>query len=510
MSTNPGIERAQRVDDSTRTDGTARPRFEQLAQEITASIEENVLRPGDRLPSIRESSRTRRLSITTVRSAYGLLESRGLVESRPQSGYYVRARAPARHSAIVPTAQHCNGLPGDVNCIVMATLKAIGSQGAMPFASPFPDPSLFPWRRVHQRMNEVSKRFGIWDPLHDMPPGQPDLIREIARRHLSNGLNVSPDEIIVTAGATEAIDLCLQAVSRPGGCIVVESPCYYATLQTIKRLGLCAIEVPASASEGIDLEALSRVLARQRVDGCVLMPNFQNPLGFVMSDAKKRAVVELCKRHDVPIIENGVYNELYYDRPPSTLKSFDTQGLVLHCGSFSKCLAAGVRLGWVLPGRYARKIETLKFLNKTFAPGIGQIAIAKFLRQDGWDLHLRNVRKTLQQRRDIMVSMVQRFFPAGTRCSQPQGGYLLWLELPGNVDSLALHREAMAMGVAISPGYIFSAGENFRHCLRLNYSYPWTGTVEAAFLKLARLVCRAAGSAMVSTETKAETAEIQL
>lgn len=514
MRTTEAHPRAQTRGRAACTDA-ATPRFEQLACEIAASIEDGVLRPGDRLPSIRDASASRRLSVTTVKHAYGLLESRGWVESRPQSGYFVRSRPPAQRvgAAAMPDVVPQAPQNADVSRLVMATLQAISRRDVAPFGSPFPDPTLFPWRRVHQRMHEVGRRFSVWDPLNDVAPGQPDLLREIARRHQRNGLDVSPDEIIVTAGATEAIDLCLQAVARPGGRIVVESPCYYATLQAIKRLGMQAVELPASAQEGMDLEALSRLLEREQVDACVVMPNFQNPLGFVMSDERKRALVALARRHGVPLIENGVYNELYYDKPPSTLKAFDTDGLVLHCGSFSKSLAAGLRLGWVLPGRYKQAIETLKFLNKVVPPGTGQMAIARFLGQDNWDHHLRGVRRTLQQRRDIMMSMVQRFFPPGTRTTQPMGGYLLWVELPGDIDTLSLYREALALGIAVAPGFIFGGGEAFRRCLRLNYSYDWTPDVEDAFMRLARLVRSFTASppaaAFIATETEPEPAAMQ-
>jgi len=499
MRTNTVDKRAQSAAHQVHTDRM--PRFEQLAADIRASIDTGVLRPGDRLPSIRESSLSRRLSITTVKRAYGLMESLGLVESRPQSGYYVRLRLPLKRPAAPPTRPPLSAGEDapepDVRRLVQATLQAIGTREVVPFGSPYPDPSLFPWGRLQRRMNEVARRINVWDPLHDIPPGQPELVREIARRHLHNGLDVAKEEILVTAGATEALELCLQALSRPGGAIAVESPCHYGTLQTIKRLGLRAIEVPACATQGIHVDALERILGEQRVDACLFMPNFQNPLGFVMSDERKRALVALASRHQLPIIENGVYNELYFDAPPSTLKTFDTEGLVLHCGSFSKCLAAGLRMGWILPGRYTRQVETQKFINKAFAPGLQQMAVAKFLRQDGWDRQLRAVRRTLQQRRDIMLSMLRRFFPEGTRTSEPRGGYQLWVELPASVDTLRLHREALDLGIAVAPGYIFGSGDEHRHCLRLNFSYAWTGETEAAFLRLARL----ASIASVSGET---------
>ncbi len=464
--------------------------FEKLHADIARSIDDGVLRAGARLPSLRETSKTRRLSITTVKRAYQLLESQGFVEGRPKSGYFVRMRA--GQALCVPPRQPANDPAGadlDVSRIVLSTLKAISLREAARFGSPYPDPTLFPWRKVHQRMGEVARRYSVWDPLDDIPPGRPELIREIARRHLHNGLDVDPREIIVTVGATEAINLCLLAVAKPGQAIAVESPCFFGMLQAIERLGMRAIEIPADPINGMDLEALEAAMLREPIAACLSMPNFQNPMGFLMPEARKRAFVELATRHGVPIIENGVYNELYYgDRPPTTLKCYDTEGLVLFCGSFSKSLAAGVRIGWALPGRYRAEVEKLKFLNTAATSGIGQMAVAKVLVHDGWDYLLRSVRKTLEQRRDIMRAMVERFFPAGTRTSMPQGGYVLWVELPEGVDGLALHREALLQGIAIAPGHVFGSSERFRNCLRLNYSYAFTAGTERSFQQLARLI----------------------
>ncbi len=475
---------------------SARLLFEQLYGDIARSIREGVLRAGSRLPSIREASASRRLSVTTVKRAYQLLESHGLVEGRPKSGYFVKMRPaaaePPRVAARVARNEPApDGVDAevDVSGIVLCTLKSMTLRDAARFGSPYPDPALFPWKRIHQRVAEIARRFSVWDPLDDIPPGRPDLIREIARRHLHNGLDVDPREIIVTVGTTEAINLCLRAVAKPGQAVVVESPCYFGMLQAIERLGLRAIEVPAHPVEGMDLEALEAVLQREPVAACLSMPNFQNPLGFVMPEDRKRAFVELAQRSDVPIIENGVYNELYHgERPPTTLKSYDTTGIVLFCGSFSKSLAAGVRIGWTLPGRYRAEVEKLKFLSTSSTSGIAQMAVAKFLADDGWDYQLRSVRKTLRQRRDIMRSMVERFLPAGTRFTTPAGGYVMWVELPEGVDGLALHREALLQGIAIAPGRVFGTDDRFGHCMRLNFSYEWTPEVDSAFRRLAALV----------------------
>ncbi|MBY0243580.1 MAG: PLP-dependent aminotransferase family protein, partial [Burkholderiaceae bacterium] len=376
----------------------------------------------------------------------------------------------------------------DVSRLVLSTLRTIHTQGAVPLGSPYPDPAPFPWSRISQYASANARRHLEWNVLDDLPPGNPQFIRQVARRYMENGLAVDPAEIIVTVGATEAINLCLQAVAQPGDTIAVESPTFYAMLHAIERMGMRALEVPTDPVTGISIEALRAILARQRVAACMVMPNFQNPLGFLMPDARKRELVALLARHDIPVIENAVYNELYYgDSHPAPLKAYDSKGLVLHCSSFSKSLTAQYRIGWALPGRYAAQVEKLKFLNTLGTPSLPQLAIADYLQQGGFDRHLRQVRKGYTQRARMMTAAVQRFFPRGTRVSEPQGGYVLWVELPDGVDAMRLYTLALERQITIGPGHMFSARGGYTHCIRLNYSYPWTREIEEAVRTLGRL-----------------------
>ncbi|WMY09401.1 aminotransferase-like domain-containing protein [Paraburkholderia phenoliruptrix] len=474
--------------------------YEKLADEIAEAVRRGVFAAGERIPSVRQASQQHGVSIKTVLHAYALLESRGLVETRPQSGYFVREAALA---ALRPETRRGNGTPAppvapvaaevDVSRLVLSTLRSIRAHDAVPFGSPYPDPSLFPWRRINQYANAIARRQASWNLIDDLPPGNPQLIRQIARRYTENGMPVDPGEIVITLGATEAINLSLQAVARPGDTVAVESPTYYAMLHAIERLGMRAIEVATHPVDGIDLDALAQVIARQKIAACMVMPNFQNPLGFQMPDTRKRQLVELLAVHQIPVIENDVYQELYFgETRPASLKSFDAQGLVLHCASFSKSLTASYRIGWALPGRFRAQVEKLKFLNTLTTPSVPQVAVADYLRQDCYDRHLRHVRKVYRQQASIMSAMVRRFFPAGTRLSAPQGGYVLWVALPEHIDSMKLYQAALARSITVGPGMMFSTRNHYRHFIRLNYSYPWTTQSEAALKTLGELVTQMA------------------
>lgn len=465
--------------------------YEALAADFTSLIEQGVMRESERIPSVRQASQHHNLSISTVIRAYLLLESRGLIESRPQSGYFVRPlKKPVTDIALAPApcpVQVALAPQLDVSHLVLSTLRSI-QQGSMPFGSPYPDPELFPFARINQHANAIGRQQGC-GLAPDLPPGNPELIRQIARRHLENGLAVDPAEILITVGATEAINLCLQAVARPGDAIAVESPCYYAVLHAIENAGMRAVEIPAHPRTGIDIALLERAIATEGIAAAVVMPNYQNPLGFAMSDADKRALVDLMHRHQLPLIENDVYNELYFgDAHPTSLKCFDRDGLVLHCNSFSKSLTPAHRIGWTLPGRYRARIEKLKFLGTLGTPVLPQLAIAQYLQHDGYDFHLRRLRKHLAQQARIMAAAVRRFFPAGTTVSEPAGGYVLWVGLPGGVKALPLYARAQERGISVGPGDMFATGPAFQHYIRLNYSYPWDGASEAALKTLGLLV----------------------
>jgi DNA-binding transcriptional MocR family regulator len=301
---------------------------------------------------------------------------------------------------------------------------------------------------------------------------------------------------VITNGAMEALNLCLQAVTSPGDLVVVESPTFYAALQALERLKLRAVEVATDPRDGVDLAALAELLSRQRVAACWFMPSFQNPLGALMPVARKQALVALLDQHQVPLIEDDVYGELYAgERRPSPAKAFDASGGVLHCASFSKCLAPGYRVGWAAAGRHARSVQRLKMMSTLATALPPQLAIADYLAQGGYDRHLRQLRAALAAEQQRALRLIERHFPAGTRVTRPAGGYFLWLELPATVDALALHHTAMASGISTAPGVLFSADRRFRHHLRLNVGHPGDARVDDALRRLGDLASQAVHAA---------------
>jgi DNA-binding transcriptional MocR family regulator len=464
-------------------------RYEALAADVEASIRTGVLRPGDRLASVRHTSTSRGVSASTVFQAYYLLEARGLVRARERSGYYVAGdvrRLPPEPDLTSQPRDESISL--DVSERVFEILESSMTRDVVPLGSAFPSPLLFPLARLGQAMAASAQALDPWSTVDDLTPGNGALRRQIALRYLADGMQVHTDEIVITNGALEALTLCLAAVTRPGDAVVVESPTFYAALQALERIGVQAIEVPTHPREGIDLTALEHAIARHRPKACWLMTTFQNPLGSLMPEDKKKALVDLLARHEIPLIEDDVYAELYFgDKRPAPAKAFDTQGLVLHCSSFSKCLAPGYRIGWAAPGRYARAVARQKLTTTLSASAPAQLALATYLERGGFDKHLRKLRRTLADQQATFAQAMGHYFPAGTRATRPAGGYFLWVELPQGTDALAIHRHALSLGVSVAPGPIFSATRAFTNCLRLNYGHAWDARTEQALATLGRL-----------------------
>jgi DNA-binding transcriptional MocR family regulator len=473
-------------------------RYEKFADDIAELIRSGVLAAGQRVPSVRYASQTHGISPSTVFQAYYLLERRGLIRARPRSGYFVndsfslaglgdRALEPDLRPAVA--AQVSESTEVDVSELVFSVLESIKNPDTVPFGSAFPSPGLFPLQRLARSLSSATRDMDPRMVVSDLSPGNPSLRRQIALRYMVAGQMLPMEELLITNGALEALNLCLQAVTEPGDLVAIEAPAFYACLQVLERLKLKAVEIPVHPQHGIDLVMLEQALQRYPIKSCWSMTSFQNPTGATVPEARKRELVELLRKHEVPLIEDDVYAELYYGQhAPKPAKAFDTEGLVLHCGSFAKSLAPGYRVGWVAAGRYAQKVERLKLMTSLCASMPAQAAIADYLQHGGYDRHLRKLRHSLEDQQRAMLGAIARYFPAQTRVSQPSGGYFLWVELPEAVDSLKVFQAALAQGISIAPGPMFSPTRRFKPFIRLNYGTPWNDTCERAMETLGKII----------------------
>ncbi|WP_321368194.1 PLP-dependent aminotransferase family protein [uncultured Desulfuromusa sp.] len=469
------------------------PLYEEVAQRICHLIEQGTLRPGERVPSIRSLSKQMQVSINTVKEAYGQLEDRQLIEARPQSGYYVRVRfpeLPAEPEINPPVLHH----PSEINLpdIYQRVMRDLLDPELLQLGIATPNYMLLPVEKLNRMLARETRRFARQSVAYELPPGNLRLRQQIARRLLLSGCTLSPDQIVITSGCVEAVALSLRTLCQRGDTVVIETPFYFNFLQLIEELGLKALEIPSSPRGGISLEALEYALERnaEKVSACLVISNFNNPLGSSLAETDKQRLVELLEHFKVPLIEDDIYGDLSFanDRP-GVAKAFDKTGNVLLCSSFSKTLAPGYRVGWIAAGRFQDRIERGKMLAGVATASPPQQAIAEFLANGGYEYHLRSIRRSYARQVALMQDAIGRFFPEGTRVSRPQGGFILWVELPGMIDSLLLYEQAKALRIGIAPGQLFSIKGKFHHCIRLSATL-WDPAVEEAIKSLGQLAQR--------------------
>ena len=467
--------------------------FEQVASRMRDAIQAGILAAGDRLPSVRELSQQERVSISTVLQAYQQLEAWDLVEAKPQSGHYVRLlkRQPVPEPPVSrpPAAAR---EPSVVE-LVRRMYMAAGNERIVNLGTARPHSKLLPTRKLSRLIAALAREAGGVGTEYDMPPGWPALRQQLARRSLAWGCQLGPDDFVTTIGAAEAVHLSLLATCCRGDIVAVESPAYYGTLQVLEMLELKALEMPTHPREGMQLDALEAAFKKQSIKAVLVVTNFSNPLGGCMPDEKKEALVRMCERAGVPLIEDDIYGDLCFGPSrPRAAKSFDRTGNVLYCSSFSKTLAAGFRVGWAAPGRFRDRFELLKFAQTVATPTLPQMAIAEFLQQGGYDRFLRTLRRELAKQMEHVRQVVSSSFPEGTRMTRPEGGAILWVQMPASVDALKLHEEALRRGISVAPGPIFSSSGRYRSCIRLNTGNPDLEQVEVAVRTLGTIAHRLA------------------
>ena len=464
--------------------------YEQIADHITRMIESRAYRPGERIPSVREMSTQKRVSVTTVLQAYGLLESQGLIEARPQSGYYARSR----FSSSVPVPEtfshqcECDPTKVSIHELTMMVMRDVFNPNLVPLGAATPNSALLPADKLNRILASIARRKSLESIKYDIPPGYKPLRIQIAQKSLKAGATINPDEIITTMGCIEAIDLCLRAVCKSGDTVAIESPTYFGILQSMESMGLKALEIPTHPSEGINIDTLMFALEQTPVKACLVISNYNNPLGSCIPDEKKKHLVSLLADLDIPLIEVDISGELHFsDVRPSVCKAYDKRGLVLLCSSFSKTLCPGYRVGWVAAGRYQSKIEWLKLTSSLATATLPQMAVTEYLQSGGYESHLRKIRRAYAFNVSNIYEAVIRNFPEGTRVSRPDGGFVLWIQMPESVDSLILYKMALQAGITLSPGYLFSATRRYKNFIRLNAS-RWSDDINKGVIRLGEIV----------------------
>ena len=432
------------------------------------------------------------MSLSTALQAYRLLEDRGVLEARPQSGFYV-----AKRSAIsleTPTISKPSGKATSVaiSGTLLKLLEYAADPRLVPLGCAIPSAELLAAGRLDRFLARTARVRGTSYNIYTEAKGSLQLRQEIARRALHWGQALSPDDVAITCGCTEALALALKAVSKPGDTIAIESPTYFGLLHAIEALDLKALELPTDATSGIDLVALEKALQGKSIAACLFSSSFNNPLGCTMPDENKVKVLELLAKHQVPLIEDDIYGDIYFGKErPKPFMALDRRGNTLYCSSFSKTVAPGYRIGWIVTGRHMPKVLEHKLALTLCGPALPQAALADFLSSGGYDSHLRRVRRVLEDNVDQMSGAIARAFPKGVRVSRPVGGFVLWLELPRQINSRELLDAALNKGICFAPGDVFSASSRYTNCLRLSCGHRWDPRIENSVKELGKMVTSA-------------------
>ena len=456
-------------------------------------IDNGALVPGAKAPSVRQMSRIAGCSMSTVHQAYGLLENAGVFVALPRSGFYIDEKVcRGGKSALSPDG----GLPDVAQEISIneLTLRLFGSWSnseIQQFGAIYASSDLFPVENIHRHFRRVLRTCNgsKGGDTASSTQGDPALRETLAHRYVEHGIALSANDIVLTAGGMHGLNLCINILTKPGDIVLIESPTMFPVFTALEHRGLRAIEIPYSPTHGLDPDQFEYLIDRHDVRACVLMPAHQFPTGVSTPHDAARRIVEIARRKNLPIIENGGYMDLQYGKAfAPTLKRFDDSGLVLQLGSFSNTLAPGYGMGWLVPGRFREKTVQMKFASNLLSGGIFQRAVADYMQSGNFNRHIRNLRGSLFARMQRGLELIDRHFPKGCKVTKPSGGFMCWVEGPPEFDFVAACRDALARGVGLPPGPLFSVRELFRNCIGLNLSFPWAPDVEARLQAIGDLV----------------------
>ncbi len=464
-------------------------KFAALSSEMRRMIETGGLRYGEKLPSMRMIARSRRLSMTTVIAAYRELEAIDLIEARPRSGYYVKfdpslSLGPKRRVRLAP-----KGLKTYRD--LMPDLLAETDQGSrvLRLGVASIESSLLPREPLARLTRQVLRTTGTQAFEYADPIGLPSLRRRVATLMMDRGVAVAASDPIVTSGCQEALWIALQSVCKPGDTVAIESPSYPGAIKIMQLMGLKAVEIPVKPA-GLHLDALEDALRKHKIAACYVMPNCANPTGWVYSEETKQQLCELAARRDLPIIEDCANADLYYGASAlPALKRYDRSGLVLFCSSFSKTVAPALRVGWMVPGRFAERALELKYAVSLGTPVLQQLVVDRFISEGSYKRGLLRARRVLATTLGQMLRWVDECFPPGTVSQRPFGGMCAWIGLPPGVDSDRLRLIALEKSISVAPGRMFSPSGAYTNHIRLGWGGVWTKRAEAGVRALGAIAC---------------------
>ena len=458
-------------------------KYLRIAGIIEHQILTNILRIGEKLPSLRTICREYGVSQNTAMKACYHLESKFLIETRPKSGYYVRCSN--KFPPQIPNISNPSNtsLTEDSETLVTKVYSYLGEDFPLSLATPANE--VLPIAKLNKALIQATRDLQGSGVTVEKVEGNARLRRQIARWTFAMECHLTQDDIITTNGCLNALSYCMMAVTEKGDTVAMESPVSFGMLQLAKTLSLKVLELPTHPITGIDLNAFEDALKNKKVKASLLISNFSNPLGSCMPDENKKRAVQLSEKYNIPLIENDINGDVYFGPfRPKSCKSYDQSGIVLWCGSISKTLAPGYRVGWMAPGKFKKEVLRKKLFLTIATTSITQEVIASFLENGRYENHLRKLRLQLHKNQMRYSNIIAENFPEGTKATRPQGGFVIWVELPKPLNTLKLFEEGILRQLSFAPGRIFTLQNQYNNCLRLNYGLPWNEELEQRLINL--------------------------
>lgn len=470
------------------------PLYRQIEDHLRQNIRSGSLAAETRLPATRELAQELGVSRITVNNAYAELESDGLIYTLEGSGTYVAPPLALSTPLVDDTAVTYPLWQQELTTDVVDDPELRGVIRPLPTPHPHPiaftgvgDPRQFPLDDFFKALKQVIQEEGVTALAYgDMSGGYAPLRETVAHVLASQGIQANPAHILITAGSQQALALVCQVLLKPGDVILVEKPTYNFALELFRSLNLKIVGVPLD-EHGMQVELVEALLQQHHPRLIYTIPNFQNPSGVCLSGARRRQLVALAGRYNVPVLEDDFAGDLRYDgRSLPAIKALSPPGQVIYIGTFSKMLMPGLRIGFlVAEGPIFSRLVTTKRVHDLATSALMQRALERYVTVGRYQAHLRRSCRLYRQRRDAMLAAIQRYLPAEIQVIPPQGGLFIWLRLPENKSSLELLALARAESVDFAPGTRFfpdfAEGDPY---LRLNFA---TQTPEAIAEGIRRL-----------------------
>lgn len=453
----------------------------EIASVMALEIEKGVYREGEKILSLRALARRFNCTVETALKAYVELEKKGLLFAKARSGFVVAKKM----NSIELKLEAINLENLRAHEVLGHLLKIEGKREVIGFGTALRTPHLFPLKKIYSQVTGANKVFQELDSHYSYPPGPEGLRLQIAKRLSARGMSATKEQILICAGATEAIFLSLLLTTKTGDNVLVHSPCFFGSLNSMAALGLNVFEVM-----GEDLNEIEKIIKKENIKVLIVQANFQQSTGTSFSEKLKKGLVEICAHHNVKIIEDDAYGELNHTgNLISNLRKHDKNNIVFSCGTFSKTLGPGLRLGWIYADdKLIEELVVLKLATTYSSSAHTEKAVELFLKNNSYQRHLSRMNRILAGNIKIIRSSLVKSLPDFVKISNPKGGFSLWINFDSRLDSFELYKKLMKENIAVSPGHIFTTGKKYRNEIRINCGLEMTKEVKRALQRMIDII----------------------